>query len=57
MFNGCNQITTAVTGVNDFIDDTIIAAPAATKTGCFDGCTSISDYASIPIGATDWRTV
>lgn len=57
MFTACDSITTAVTGVGEFIADVTVAAPAATKTACFDGCTSITDYASIPIGAADWRTV
>jgi len=61
MFKNCNSITTAVTGVNDFIGQAETNATnetiTLTKSGCFDGCTSISDYASISTGAGDWRTV
>jgi len=60
-FNSCSNITTAVTGAGNFINQANTNATnegiTLTKTGCFDGCTSISDYASIPIGTTDWRTV
>ena len=56
-FKGCNLLVTAVTGVNDLIDQVETNNASVTKTGCFDGCTSITDYASIPIGASDWRTV
>ncbi|RLD64457.1 MAG: hypothetical protein DRJ01_00525 [Bacteroidetes bacterium] len=55
-FKNSNSITTAVTGVNDLIDQVETNNSGVSKTGCFDGCTSITDYASIPIGASDWRT-
>jgi hypothetical protein len=57
MFAFCNKITTAVTNAGGFIADANVAAPGATHSGCFNGCTSIVDYASIPIvPSTGWRT-
>jgi len=52
-----NLITTAVTGAGNLIAQVETNNASVDKTGCFDGCTSITDYASIPIGASDWRTV
>jgi len=61
MFKGNTSLTTAVTGTNDFIGQAESNASSGsitlTKTGCFDGCSNITDYDSIPVGATDWRTV
>jgi len=59
-FNGCANLTTAVTGTNDFIGiaETNASNEGITidKTGCFDGCSNITDYTSIPVGTNDWRT-
>ena len=56
-FKNSTGITTAVTGAGNLIAQVETNNSGVDKEGCFDGCTSITDYASIPIGATDWRTV
>ena len=56
-FQLSSNITTAVTGAGNLIAQVETNNGSVNKSGCFDSCTSITDYASIPIGAADWRTV